>query len=127
MLSNGCLKFDSSKAKNKNWLTVSRTKYKTAYSQNDVFLCEIVFPIKHFYVSDVNECASIDHNDCEQICKNTKGSYKCQCRRGFLLAANGRSCIGNTKLLINFRFNFCCFQKVNKQTKTKTKKNKKNK
>lgn len=35
---------------------------------------------------DINECATNNHKgDCDQICENTPGSYKCSCRDGYKL------------------------------------------
>ena len=35
---------------------------------------------------DIDECATSDHKgDCDHICKNTLGSYKCACRDGYRL------------------------------------------
>uniref|UniRef100_H3BDP6 Matrilin-1 n=1 Tax=Latimeria chalumnae TaxID=7897 RepID=H3BDP6_LATCH len=42
-----------------------------------------------FCVSDL--CATGDH-DCEQICISTPGSYKCECREGFTLNPDGKTC-----------------------------------
>lgn len=42
-------------------------------------------------VSDL--CATGDH-DCEQVCISSPGSYKCACKDGFTLMADGRSCSG---------------------------------
>ena len=35
------------------------------------------------FLSDVNECEDATKNTCEQGCINTRGSFKCFCRRGF--------------------------------------------
>jgi len=34
---------------------------------------------------DINECASLRHNNCSQICVNDLGSYHCECKPGFQL------------------------------------------
>ncbi|NWJ05783.1 EGFL7 protein, partial [Crypturellus undulatus] len=41
--------------------------------------------------TDVDECARRGHG-CGQLCANTAGSYRCSCRAGFSLAADGRTC-----------------------------------
>nr|CAD7433006.1 unnamed protein product [Timema monikensis] len=40
---------------------------------------------------DVDECSSQSH-DCQQTCINTPGSYLCDCKRGFSLHADNRTC-----------------------------------
>ena len=42
---------------------------------------------------DVNEC-EILNGGCQHQCKNTNGSYLCQCNEGFFLNSNGRTCTG---------------------------------
>ncbi|KAJ8979652.1 hypothetical protein NQ317_006363 [Molorchus minor] len=39
---------------------------------------------------DVDECK--EEKPCDQICYNTPGSYKCQCREDFVLHSDGQSC-----------------------------------
>ncbi|XP_053389047.1 mucin-like protein [Mercenaria mercenaria] len=41
--------------------------------------------------SDVNECL-LDSNGCKQHCKNTNGSYFCECNSGYELESDGHSC-----------------------------------
>ena len=41
--------------------------------------------------SDIDECSSLS-GGCEHTCVNTQGSYYCECREGFALSSNGRSC-----------------------------------
>lgn len=43
---------------------------------------------------DVDECAGYYY--CSQECKNTVGSYKCQCRSGYTLVGE-RNCLGMTQ------------------------------
>ena len=40
---------------------------------------------------DVDECIRNQHN-CQHICKNTEGSFICDCQFGFNLANDGISC-----------------------------------
>ena len=46
-----------------------------------------------FFTVDVNECEEV--NDCQQLCKNTEGSYTCSCREGFTLNTDNITCDGN--------------------------------
>ena len=57
------------------------------------------FPLTNFLlcISDVNECEE-ENGGCEQICENTVGSYECSCNQGYLLAADDKTCTGNSIL-----------------------------
>ena len=46
-----------------------------------------------FLFSDVNECQR-KNGDCQQLCRNTNGSFVCACWDGFVLNANGFQCQG---------------------------------
>ena len=43
---------------------------------------------------DINECSSKSLNNCQHICLNEMGSYKCACNRGYRLLADNESCQG---------------------------------
>ena len=45
-------------------------------------------------ITDVDECARSDANECASnaLCTNTEGSFVCRCLRGF--SGDGRSCVG---------------------------------
>ena len=43
---------------------------------------------------DINECETLN-GGCEHQCKNTNGSYTCECNKGFSLNGNGKGCSGN--------------------------------
>lgn len=48
-----------------------------------------------FFSVDINECDPAKELDrCNQICKNTPGSYKCSCEKGFELKKDGYECEG---------------------------------
>ena len=51
-----------------------------------------IFPL--CLITDVDECARSDANECASnaLCTNTEGSYVCRCLRGFI--GDGRSCVG---------------------------------
>ena len=42
---------------------------------------------------DDNEC-STSNGGCQQTCINTAGSFHCDCRCGYSLNSNGRTCTG---------------------------------
>ena len=44
-------------------------------------------------VSDINECGS-GKNDCDQVCHNIPGSYKCSCGDGYTLLSDNTTCEG---------------------------------
>ena len=46
----------------------------------------------HF--QDFDECQNNSSNNCEQLCVNLPASFFCDCRDGYELNANGRSCDG---------------------------------
>lgn len=56
------------------------------------------------YCEDVNECEL--NKPCDQMCRNTYGSFKCECREDFVLQSDGQSCKreGNDCSLIFFFF-----------------------
>ena len=48
-----------------------------------------------FYLSiDIDECEDSSLNNCDQLCNNTEGSYHCDCKSGFQLAADQATCEG---------------------------------
>ena len=46
----------------------------------------------------MNECALNSHG-CEQSCINTQGTYRCECRGGYRLSQDGKSCRGNVTII----------------------------
>ena len=52
------------------------------------------FIINHKMYLDINEC-DVLNGGCQYHCKNTNGSYVCQCSKGFFLDGNGKTCSGN--------------------------------
>ena len=47
----------------------------------------------HDHLTDVDECSE-QTDECQQICNNTIGSYVCDCRIGYALNTDGRTCRG---------------------------------
>ena len=73
--------------------------------------CHICKTLKHFsnlsiivifQFVDLDEC-SLDY--CEQSCNNSRGSYSCSCRQGFILSDDKQHCSGK----INSHFNGAVF------------------
>lgn len=44
-------------------------------------------------LKDIDEC-ELHNGGCEHFCKNTIGSFECNCRKGFKLLSDERSCQG---------------------------------
>ena len=42
--------------------------------------------------NDIDECSN--GNGCDHICFNLPGSFECECREGYQLETDGRSCKG---------------------------------
>ena len=58
--------------------------------------------IKYCNVIDIPECLeNLDNCQPPSVCHNTVGSYICKCPDGYMLAYDGRSCIGN-KICLHF-------------------------
>ena len=69
-------------------------KFRAVFLTNDETRCS--------YISDINEC--VLPNECEQLCSNTVGGYRCQCDQGYRLdTSDGRSCIGKCKDIGSFQ------------------------
>ena len=47
---------------------------------------------------DTNECASAN-GGCSQICKNTPGSYYCECYPGYNLGSDSHTCNGEYSII----------------------------
>ncbi len=49
---------------------------------------------------DYNEC-NMNNGGCEDSCRNTDGSYQCNCRGGFRLGTNMHECEGQSNTMTN--------------------------
>ncbi|ELW72840.1 Collagen and calcium-binding EGF domain-containing protein 1 [Tupaia chinensis] len=49
------------------------------------------------YCLDIDECASSNQTLCAHICVNTAGSYRCECREGYVREDDGRTCTPGDK------------------------------
>ena len=49
-------------------------------------------------LSDINECLT-NNGGCSQICRNTIGSYYCQCAPNYELQPDGKTCISKTNVV----------------------------
>ena len=55
---------------------------------------------------DLDECGARSH-DCQQVCVNTEGSFRCECHSGFMLNRDRKSCQG----IVTLHFlNVCTFR-----------------
>ena len=59
------------------------------FSRLQVFSISLHFP-------DFDECQNKSSNNCEQLCVNLPASFFCDCRDGYELNTDGRSCDGKT-------------------------------
>jgi len=57
--------------------------------EKDMSVCETDRML--FVNIDRDEC-SVDNGGCQQVCKNTIGSYHCNCHSGFTLHSNKHDC-----------------------------------
>eukprot|EP00058_Branchiostoma_floridae_P028489 XP_002613980.1 hypothetical protein BRAFLDRAFT_118458 [Branchiostoma floridae] len=62
------------------------------YNRPGTFICVCAtgYESKGTTCVDINECRGI--HDCDHTCKNTKGGYRCECRAGFTLDRNKKTC-----------------------------------
>ena len=55
---------------------------------------------------DIDECYNeMDH--CDHNCTNTEGAYNCTCMSGYILMADGLSCLHESKTFVSVN-NFSC-------------------
>ena len=50
-----------------------------------------------YFITDTDECAAANTNDCSQNCNNLdclSGRYQCSCNSGFRLGVDNHTCIG---------------------------------
>lgn len=50
-----------------------------------------------WFTPDIDECATSNETLCAHICVNTLGSYRCECREGYIQEDDGRTCIKGDK------------------------------
>ncbi|CAH3182773.1 unnamed protein product, partial [Porites lobata] len=62
--------------------------------------------IQYYFVSNVNECITGEHNcDANAVCNNTEGSFECTCKPGY--SGNGVNCTGDYQLQLQlYSFTF---------------------
>ncbi|KAH8282830.1 hypothetical protein KR054_010083, partial [Drosophila jambulina] len=75
---------------------VSKTTYSTETRKQPS--CDDGFTLKDGSCTDIDECANNSTNNCHskphQECRNSLGSYICQCKVGFHLDATSDECVG---------------------------------
>ncbi|KAM9677185.1 collagen and calcium-binding EGF domain-containing protein 1 isoform 1-T1 [Dama dama] len=49
------------------------------------------------YCLDIDECATSNETLCAHVCVNTLGSYRCECREGYVREDDGRTCAKGDK------------------------------
>ncbi|KAB0366733.1 hypothetical protein FD754_010889, partial [Muntiacus muntjak] len=49
------------------------------------------------YCLDIDECATSNETLCAHVCVNTLGSYRCECREGYVQEDDGRTCTKEDK------------------------------
>ena len=54
--------------------------------------CPGGFHLRSSVCVDIDECSNDTLNDCSQRCKNTGGSYICECDPGYRLGSDGHTC-----------------------------------
>lgn len=73
-----------------NTLILILYTHTTNYTQHYWFK----FKLRSLFSSpDIDECAE-DNGGCSQICTNFVGSYTCDCRDGWFLSGDGKTCFG---------------------------------
>ena len=54
----------------------------------------------YILILEINECKVRNpdlRHDCRDICINTEGSFRCDCRKGFELQPDGKTCSGSNR------------------------------
>lgn len=49
-------------------------------------------------LSNASSACEDNKGGCEHICEDTSGSAQCLCYRGYVLAEDGQTCIGKSKM-----------------------------
>ena len=89
---------------------------KFSNQDHKIFLCSYLICCDMIIYLDVNECEMLN-GGCQHQCRNTNGSYLCQCNDGFLLNGNGRTCTGKLeKEWINFSFEWLAGKEIKRFT-----------
>ena len=71
-----------------------------------MLMCNILFctPYIHAHSTlsfiDIDECFE-ESDECNQACTNSVGSYICSCNSGYQLAANQKTCVGKSIIILH--------------------------
>lgn len=80
---------------NRKWALSSKVLISTYVFLGNDECANVSVSCKFFlYFSELDECASPDLNPCNQTCKNSFGSFSCECHQGYISRDEGRICEG---------------------------------
>lgn len=80
--------------------TVMNFKVMDSHAEVKRDLSMRIIIIMHCWFVDIDEC-STGVDQCEQLCQNTNGSYRCACSNGFRLKRDGLQCEGKVYDTLN--------------------------
>lgn len=72
---------------------------QTTSTSRDNSIVTIILEYPHLFPTDIDEC-ELHNGGCEHFCRNTIGSFECNCKKGFKLLTDERSCQGRNDLLV---------------------------
>lgn len=73
---------------------------------------ELIINAMLYSLSDINECAMFPGLCVNGRCKNTIGSFECECNPGFAKDSFGTNCTGNYFSYCTSISYFCCNERV---------------
>ena len=80
-------------------LQLTEQREKTILTSSCKFPDQIVlYTFLELFV-DINECEE-NNGGCPQLCKNTEGSFQCECDVGYMLTLDGKTCAGKGSIFM---------------------------